>query len=203
MNWRKGRLTKNILRQAQKFQTSIILALIGVALIGAGLSISKFLSSSQEPTFVPAEKETAASEKIMVDIEGAVKKPGLHELALGTRIDDAIKAAGGLTKRADKNWLAKNLNLAAKLADGQKIYIPKIGESSSSRTSGQVASEITGKINVNTASESELDTLPGIGPVRAGKIIANRPYAKIEEVFSKGAVGEKTFEKIKDQINVN
>jgi competence protein ComEA len=190
MNWHKNKIVKNILRQAQKFQTSIILALIGVALIGAGLSVSKLLPSSQEPTFVPAEKEKAVNEKIMIDIEGAVKKPGLHELVLGTRIDDAIKAAGGMSKKADKDWVSKNLNLAAKLGDGQKIYIPKIGETNISRVSGQVASEIRGKININTASESELDTLPGIGPVTAGKIIANRPYSQIEEVRSKGAVGD-------------
>jgi competence protein ComEA len=202
MSWRKNKLVKNMLHQGSKFQTSIILALIGLALIGAGLSVSKFFSSSGEPQFVPAEEETKVEDKIMVDIEGAVKKPGLVELEVGVRLDGAIKAVGGLTKKADKDWIARNLNLASKLTDGQKIYIPKIGEANVSAASSQVASEITGKININTATESELDTLPGIGPVRAGDIIAGRPYKSIDELLSKGAVGEKTFEKIKDQVTV-
>ncbi|HEX7455962.1 MAG TPA: helix-hairpin-helix domain-containing protein [Candidatus Nanoarchaeia archaeon] len=202
INWRKNKLAKNILRQVQKFQTSIILAFIGLALIGAGLSIAKFISSSEEPKFIPAEEKTKVEDKILVDIEGAIKTPGLHKLSSDARMDDVIRVAGGLTNKADKGWIAKNLNLASKLTDGQKIYIPMVGETNVDVATGQVASEISGKININTASEAQLDTLPGIGPARAGDIIANRPYKSIDEVLSKGAVGEKTFEKIKDQITV-
>src|SRR4030067_2602546 len=201
MNWRKYKQIKKLLRWAGRFQTSIVLALVGLALIGAGLSISKIFSNSQEPTFVSATQQSKDSAKIMIDIEGAVANPGLHSLDPDSRIDDAVGAAGGFTSKADRRWISKNLNLAAKLSDGQKIYIPKMGEVAENTTpTPQVASEISGKININTATEAQLDTLPGIGPVRAGKIIAGRPYKSIEDLLTKKAVGEGTFEKIKSLI---
>ena len=204
MNWRKYKQIKKLLRWAGRFQTSIVLALVGLALIGAGLSISKIFSNSQEPTFVSASQQSKDSAKIMIDIEGAVANPGLHSLDPDSRIDDAVDAAGGFTSKADRRWISKNLNLAAKLSDGQKIYIPKMGEVAENTTStGQVASEISGKININTATEAQLDTLPGIGPVRAGKIIAGRPYSTLEELRTKNVLGESTFEKIKNLITVN
>jgi len=204
MNWRKYKQIKKLLRLVSRFQTSIVLALVGLALIGTGLSISKIFSNSQEPTFVPADQQSEERAKIMIDIEGAVADPGLHQLDSAARMNDAIEVAGGFTKKADKSWVSKNLNLAAKLSDGQKIYIPAIGEvGGNSKASGQVASEISGKININTATEAQLDTLPGIGPVRAGKIIAGRPYSTLEELRTKNVLGESTFEKIKNLITVN
>ena len=104
--------------------------------------------------------------------------------------------AGGLTDDANTD----SLNLAAKLSDGQKVYLPRIGESA---TSGQVVGETSsGLINVNTASEAQLDTLPSVGPVTIGKIIASRPYSSPEELLSKKAVGSATYNKIKDLITV-
>ncbi|OGY25900.1 MAG: hypothetical protein A2Z24_02355, partial [Candidatus Woykebacteria bacterium RBG_16_44_10] len=153
--------------------------------------------------FVPASQQREDSAKIMVDIEGAVVNPGLHSLDPDSRTDDAIRAAGGFSSKADRSWVSKNLNLAARLGDGQKIYIPKIGEVVGNTTAGgQVASEISGKVNINTATEAQLDTLPGIGPVRAGKIIAARPYKSTEELLTKKVVGEATFEKIKNLITI-
>lgn len=203
MNPRKNKAVKNILRQVKNFQTSIILALIGLALIGAGLSISKLSSNSEEPQFVPASQQTKSEEKIMIDVEGAVANPGVYSLKIGSRVNDAIDAAGGLAKKADKDWVSRNINLVAKLADGQKIYVPKKGETSVATSQpGKVSGEISSKISINTATEAELDSLPGIGPVRAGKIIANRPYKSIEELRSKKVLGEATFEKVKDKVTL-
>ncbi|MDP2720434.1 MAG: helix-hairpin-helix domain-containing protein [bacterium] len=202
MNWRKNKLVKNLPRQAKKFQTSIILALVGLALIGAGLSFSKIFSSSKQPNLATENTNTKVEDqqRIAVDVEGAVGSPGVLHLTENARLEEAIKAAGGLAQNADREWVAKNLNLAAKLADGQKIYIPIVGQSPSS--GGVVASEVSGKININTATEVQLDSLPDIGPVRAGKIIANRPYSKIEDLLSKKVIGEATFEKIKASITL-
>jgi competence protein ComEA len=200
MNWRKDKAVKTFLRLGGKFQTSIILALIGTALIGVGLSASRIFSDSAEPEFIPAEQKIEVDDEVVVDISGAVKKPGVYSLEGEARINDAIAEAGGLTKKADKAWVSKNINLAAKLSDSQKIYIPKVGEAGSVQTTGSVSSEISRKININTATEAELDSLPGIGPVRTGKIITNRPYSKIEDLRTKEVLGEATFEKIKDQI---
>ncbi|MEX0621379.1 MAG: ComEA family DNA-binding protein [Candidatus Woykebacteria bacterium] len=199
----KDKRIKKFFQQTKKFQTSIILALVGLALVGAGLSFPKVFSSKEEPEFIPSQKTTATENKIFVDVAGAVAKPGVYELDSGSRINDLVNMAGGFAKAADKTWISKNVNLAAKLADGQKIYIPAKGEGSSSVVqTGQVAGEISGKININSATEAQLDSLPGIGPVRAGKIIENRPYSKIGELLTKKVLGEATFENIKDKIAV-
>lgn len=136
-------------------------------------------------------------------------------MAGGARIKDALVAAGGLGVNADRVYVSKNINLAVPLRDGVKIYIPAVGE-----TETQNAAPVTndfpldpahvessalykeGKININTAGARELETLKGIGPVRAGEIIANRPYERIEELREKGVLGEKTFEAIRDRITV-
>jgi len=194
MNWQKNKRVKKLLGLAKKYQVSLVLALIGLALIGAGLSISKFSASSKEPEFIPAGSGAAT---IKVDVEGAVKRPGVYELPADSRVSEAIDKAAGLAEVADKAWVTKNLNLAGKLTDGQKIYIPAVGEAVSS---GSVASQVSSKININTASERELDSLPGIGPVTAQKIIAGRPYSSVDELLSKKVVGRSTFEKIEDKI---
>ena len=110
-------------------------------------------------------------------------------------------ASGGLTELADRNWIAKNLNLALKVTDSQKIYIPKVGDTASQTflgTSDQIGS--TDLININSASEAQLDKLPGIGPVTAAKIINNRPYSTIDQLLEKKAVSQKVFDQIKEKI---
>lgn len=195
MNWRKSKVVKKILRNVKHYQVSLILALVGLALIGAGLSISKFMGGTGQPQFVTGSSE-AETGGIKVDIEGAVAQPGVYALDDSARVAEAIEKAGNFTENADQTWIAQNLNLAAKLVDGQKIYIPQVGEA------GKVASQVSGKININNAQASELDKLPDIGPVRAEKIISGRPYARIEDLLTKKIVGESTFEKIKDKIAV-
>ncbi|MDO8620888.1 MAG: ComEA family DNA-binding protein [Candidatus Levybacteria bacterium] len=142
--------------------------------------------------------------KIMVDIEGGVIKPGVYSLATSARAQDALIAASGLSNDADRNWVEKNLNLASKLVDGQKIYVPKLGENKTSLSAGSqdVVSNSSG-ININSASLQALaDSLPGVGPATAQKIISGRPYSAIEELLSKKIVTEKVFGQIKDKIMV-
>lgn len=201
MNLPKNKSVKKLWRWSSKFQTSLILALIGTALIGAGLSTTNIFKNSSDPEFIPAEQNEESKGEIVVDISGAVKKPGVYTLEAGSRVNDAIGKAGGYTKEANQDWISKNINLAAKLADAQKIYIAKEGEVSGASQS--TTSNLSRKINVNSASESELDSLPGIGEVRTGKIIAGRPYSSIEELLSKKILGEGTYAKIKGLISVN
>jgi len=189
----------------------LVLALFAGGLIFLGIGLIQFLGQKQ--TEVKFEKgstvlgsESDSSAKIKVDVEGAVISPGVYELSSGARVQDALIAAGGLASDADRN----SINLAAKMADGQKIYIPKKGEevqlnaNSPSVSSSNVIStaNVSGLISINSASQSDLETLPGIGPVTAGKIINARPYNTLEELVSKKAVGQKTFEKIKDLISL-
>ncbi len=137
------------------------------------------------------------SRKIAVDVSGGVINPGLYQFSEGSRVQDGLAAAGGLSESADREWVEKNLNLALKLKDSQKIYIPKQGEESYADQG--ITQE--GLININTASSGDLDVLPGIGPVTAQKVIDNRPYGSIDELLIKKAVSKATFEKIKDKIS--
>jgi competence protein ComEA len=170
----------------------------------------KSLFQSREIQFSSASEATASAKtKIQVDVEGAVVYPGVYEFAEGSRVSDALLRAGGLSAAADRDWVAKSLNKAAKLADGGKIYIPSANESVSSRLNpdlpaqaGSLLGSSTGKVSLNTASSSELEVLPGVGPVTAGKIIAGRPYQTIDELKKRKIVGAALFEKIKDLLTV-
>lgn len=142
---------------------------------------------------------------ILVDIEGAVEKPGVYKLPLESRIQDGLIAAGGLSAKADRAYVTKNFNQAIKLTDGAKIYVPFLGEAVNNATVLNTSSEgvvVGSLININTALQSQLDSLPGIGPVTAQKIIAGRPYGSVDELLNKKIVGAKVFDQIKDKISV-
>ena len=148
---------------------------------------------------------------LVVHVAGAVQNPDVYELPLGSRVGDAIDAAGGLLEGANPG----GLNLAAFLEDGERLYVPQLPtplpEAPASNRSGALPTEIPPpstdqRININTASQAELETLPGIGPVTAEKIIAYREsngYFKIiEEIMDVPGIGTKKFEDIKDLITV-
>lgn len=183
----------------------LFLAITGLLLLSFGL-ISSIIGNPKTEEIV-FEKGTEQSEgsKIVIDIQGAVVSPGVYTLEGDVRIKDALIAAFGLSSDADREWIAKNINQAAKIQDGAKIYIPKYGESLSAskglETSAGLVSA-SGLININSASKSELESLPGVGPVTAGKIIDNRPYTAIDELKAKKVVGQNVFEKIKDKISI-
>ncbi len=107
--------------------------------------------------------------------------------------------ASGLSQTADRDWVSKNLNLAQKLADGTKIYIPKLGQANAAAV--QNTSQTNNLININSASLQELDSLPGIGQVTAQKVIDNRPYTSIDDLLSKKIVNQKVFDKLKERIS--
>lgn len=151
---------------------------------------------------------------IVVDVAGAVTTPGVFELEEDARVGDAIAAAGGALVDADLS----RVNRAAKVSDGQQIYIPRVGEEPSesapadgsslgggaSSTGGGDAGGVL--VNINTADEAELDELPGVGPATAQSIIedreANGPFSTIEELMRVSGIGEKKFEKLKSAICV-
>jgi competence protein ComEA len=150
---------------------------------------------------------------MLIDVEGAVVKPGVYKLPQESRIQDGLVAAGGLSAKADREYIAKNLNLATKLIDGAKVYIPVLGEIAVSQSMSNTSSEgVTvgssrfgeaGNLtNLNTSSESELDSLPGVGPVTAQKIISGRPYNSVNELLDKKIVSSKVFGQIKEKVTV-
>lgn len=189
----------------EKGKVPIILGLVGFLLVSVGLLTMLFFYPQSEPEIeiITQDQETGM---IWVDLAGAVEKPGVYELPTDARVKDVLAQAGGLSAEADREWVEKNMNLAQKLVDGGKIYIPRAGEAmgvqeESSKVAGSSASVI-GKINLNTASVAQLDTLWGIGPKRAAGIIDNRPYQSVEEIKIKKVVPSNVYERIKDKITV-
>lgn len=139
---------------------------------------------------------------IQVDVEGAVVNPGVYSIAATSRMKDALIAAGGLSEEADRNYVAKQINLAIKAGDGAKLYIPKTGEIAKIEESTQGVNITTGLININTATADQLDNLPGIGQVTAQKIISARPFSSIEELLTKKVISNSVFQKIKDAVTI-
>ena len=177
------------------------------------VSVAAFMLTSHgnEGEEVSIEQETAVIEEtqtgsVYVDIGGEVVNPMVAELDSGCRVEDAIIAAGGLTDKAD----ITNINRAAPVNDGDKIYIPSIEEAPKQgevqNSAGSGAYYDNSKVNINTADSAELQTLTGVGPATAEKIIAYREsngrFASIEEIKNVSGIGDKTYEKLKDYITV-
>lgn len=184
-----------------KYKIPLIMGLVGLVLLIGGLFSSGLLSKTFLKQSKYNEKATVSPSQIKVDVSGAVLNPGVYSLPSGSRIEEAIKAAGGVTEAADLTYFSKTINLAQKISDGMKVYIPRAQEAGPSGTTlGALAQNSL--ININNASLGELDKLPGVGEVTAQKIIDKRPYGSIEELLIKKAVSKAVYERIKDQVTV-
>lgn len=192
----------------EKYKLQIGIGLVGLILVGIGVFAARQLV--EKPTIeILSEEGTAEGTTIFVDLAGAVENSGVYELPKEARINDLLVRAGGLSAEADRDWVSKNINLAQKLSDGAKIYIPERNEVLRSLSEGEQSSRIAGasagvmdKININTASAAQLDTLWGIGEKRAQSIITSRPYQTIEELKTKASIPNNVFERIKAQVTV-
>lgn len=144
---------------------------------------------------------SSASTEIVVDVAGAVRHPGLHRLRVGDRVGDAIAAAGGFGPRADLAEADRSLNLAQPLGDGMKVLVPELGVAGRSQTAADDS-----RIDLNTADQAALESLPGIGPVTAGKIMEARSqqrFASVADLLARGVVGEAVFEDIEDMVRAS
>jgi len=178
--------------------------LAGWLVLGLGLSLGGawWMWSESNTTQVEIiEADDGLGTEIWVDVQGGVVRPGVYSLREGDRVKDALIAAGGLGGQADREAVAKYINLAEKIKDGTKLYIPVIGESGEENwEDGRVQGLSTGRVNINTATKSELDQLWGVGEARAEMIIEGRPYQTIDEV--KKVLPSNVYEQIKDMITV-
>ena len=157
-------------------------------------------------TVTPRPSATPAS--LIVDVRGAVNKPGVYTLPVGSRVQDALTLAGEVTSNAD----TRALNLARRLNDGEQIYVPTVGEAiptlpaASGKAALTAPKPASGKININTATLAELDTLSGIGPAIAQRIIdyrtQNGDFKTIEDLKKVRGIGDALFNQIKDLITV-
>lgn len=185
------------------------LIIIIVIMILAGLGFYKSNNSDDEVDqnllqFANTNIEETVNnpKEIYVHIDGEVINPGLYKLTTNDRVNDLLVIAGGATDKAS----LKDINLAKRLEDEMKIYIPSKDENLSNEISDQSGiSSSSGKVNINTATKDELKTLPGIGDSRADEIIRyrkNTGFSKIEDIKNISGIGDKTYEKLKELISV-
>ncbi|MFW5720352.1 MAG: SLBB domain-containing protein [Candidatus Dojkabacteria bacterium] len=187
--------------------------LINYILIGAIAALSLYYFStqglfssinSQSKNDREAQIDTGSTRTVFVNIEGAVKNPGVYELEEGSRINDVVSRAGGFSTEADIRSTAQSINKAQLLTDGLKIYIPSISEGSTQDQGMQTSTNSPPQtlISINTGTQKELESLPGVGPVTAGKIISGRPYMDIASLIDNNIISESRFKKIQDLISL-
>lgn len=187
-----------------------LVALLAVTLGGAGLWYVRSLPRPVEVATVtddpgggvPAASASASPEvQVLVDVAGWVRRPGVYEFTEGARVIDAIDAAGGARRGA----LLQALNLAAPLVDGTQILVPREGEEAVAppAAGGAVGG---GLVNVNTASATELEVLPGIGEVIAQRIVdyrtANGPFTSVDQLLDVSGIGDSILESIRELVTV-
>jgi competence protein ComEA len=165
---------------------------VAFALVGRANDAPPLVETVAEPSAVPTPQV------IVVDVVGAVARPGVVRLPAGARVLDALLAAGGMT--ADADLFA--LNKAAPLRDGARIYVPRPGEAV---PAGALGSTAETKVNLNSATANELDALPGVGPATAAAIVrarTTRPFATVDELQTRGLVSPKVFADLRDLVTV-
>ena len=165
------------------------------------VAVSKDSSTEKE-----VKEESVEQDLITVDVKGAVKSPGIYDLPVGSRVNDAVQKAGGLTEQAD----SKSINLAQKVSDEALVYVPTKGEAAASQQTVSGTASSTSKekkINLNKASLEELKQVKGLGGKRAQDIIdhreSNGKFKSVDELKKVSGIGAKTIEKLKDYVTVD
>jgi competence protein ComEA len=200
--------------------TALVAAAVAVFLVVAGPRQGTLVMDGGVARPVATDKGAAtfgpdaalvAGQGLVIDVSGAVLRPGVYHLPAGSRVADAIAAAGGFGPRVDA-IAAQTLNLAAPLTDGLQVRVPSRDSSAASGgaatgggTSAGGGAPAGALVDLNAATSAELDGLPGIGPVTAGKIIASReekPFSAVDDLQSRKLVGASTFAKLAGLVTV-
>jgi len=180
-------------------------ALIAVSLIAILFATFLFTNTRGRAVAQESAKPTltmpAVAKTILIHVAGKVKRPDVYPLLAGSRVSDAIKAAGGAQKGVDLS----DINLARVLVDGEQVYVGYVAKVSSS-SSKSSKTRFTGVINVNRATKAEFDSLTGIGPVLASRIInyrsANGPFLALDDLLKVSGIGSKTLERIRPRLSL-
>lgn len=184
---------------------ALVVAVVALAVVAAvGLRPGAQVELVSPPSAGAASRATSSGATLVVQVIGAVLRPGVYTLPAGSRVADAIAAAGGYSTDVDPRAAETKLNLAAKLQDAQSIVVPRRGDGGVSTASGSSPLP-SGPINLNTATAEQLDSLPGIGPATAAKIIASReelPFSAVDDLVSRKLVTASTLAKFRDQVTV-
>ena len=195
---------------------ALCVALVAVLLVGAavrstapltversdGTQRSEGRGEEGDAPEKPPPSEEAVKDVVIVHVDGAVGAPGVYELKAGARVGEAVDAAGGLADDADTS----TLNLAAEVADGEKVYVPHEGEPAPAEGDGSASGGSASPVNINTAGVEELDELPGVGEATARAIVEDRetngPFSTPEDLMRVSGIGEKKFAKLEGSICV-
>lgn len=179
----------------------IVLAVIGVLyFFNPSKDADHQRAEVEEVAIQEKEEKNTSSDMVKVDVKGEVHNPGVYTMTDETRVDDAIKEAGGMTEWADP----ASVNLAQRIQDEMVIFVASNQATSTESDEGNaLAGE---KVSINRASASEMETLNGIGPSKAANIIKyreeNGPFSSVEDLVNVPGIGEKTLESLKERITV-
>jgi competence protein ComEA len=177
----------------------VVLAVLAAVALGGVAAAARSRAPAPVPIAVVAESAApTAVPYVYVDVGGAVVRPGVVRLPSGARVGDAIAAAGGATPEADLSAL----NRAAPLRDGARVYVARVGETP---PAGSIGSPAETKIDLNHATAAELESLPGVGPATASRIVRSRdqrPFTKIEELQTRGLVTARVLTDIRDLLTL-
>ena len=175
----------------------LVVAVIVAVAAGALVLVARARTPAPVPVeVIEATPEPTLPPLIVIDVEGAVARPGVVHLASGARVADALAAAGGTTPDADPSAL----NKAAAVRDGARVYVPRYGETP---PAGSVGTDSERKVDINHASAAELESLPGIGPSTAARIVRAREqkvFTRVEELQTRGLVTARVLSDIRDLV---
>jgi len=185
-----------------QIQKRSLLIVAGLVLATSSFFILRTPSTSEAITPPPLLLDIAAVD-ITIDVQGAVAHPGVYKLSVGSRVVDAITAAGGVTKAGDPS----DLNQARIIADGEQIYVyAKSGTTVAKKSTVKVKPQGSSLVLINRASAKEFEALDGIGPVLASRIVAfrkaNGPFASIDDLLKVPGIGAGTLSKFKTKLRV-
>ena len=180
-------------------------ALIAISLIAILFATFLFTNTRGRAVAQESAKPTltmpAVAKTILIHVAGKVKRPDVYPLLAGSRVSDAIKAAGGANKGVDLG----DINLARVLVDGEQVYVGYVAKANSS-SSKSSKSRFTGVININRGTKAEFDSLTGIGPVIASRIInyrnTNGPFLALDDLLKVSGIGSKTLERIRPRLSL-
>ena len=189
----------------ERYRGPLFFVVVVIAL--AGVLLFQVFRPAPTPDIIdsltpaPSPDPTPTARPLRVYVSGAVRKPDVYTLAPDSIVKDAIEAAGGASGSADLD----RINLASPVADGQHVYVPKLGEENPPIQPPSNQPDRDGKVNINTAAPAALEALPGIGPALAQRIIdyreENGPFAQPEDVMNVSGIGPATFEKLQEHIS--
>jgi competence protein ComEA len=201
MDWMRLRLAEAL--GGKQPVSKKLLLLVGAVVAAVVFLINGLTTNQQKPIQISATESSdlvsIQEATLFVHIVGEVREPGIYQLEIGSRLIDAVFAAGGLTKVADE----ASVNLARELTDGEQVIIFKIGDAQSAQSASQQGMT---QISLNRATQSELEELPGVGPALAQRIIdwrsANGGFKKKEDLLNISGIGDKLFAGLKDSVSL-